>query len=71
MRILGKKSLSSVVKVFVDVAYYMAILAMIALIVAVVAVYFWNPKHVSQEIPIAFDLDPSTYHVSSDSGNYE
>ena len=71
MRILGKKSLSSVVKVFVDVAYYMAILVMIALIVAVVAVYFWNPKHVSQEIPIAFDLDPSTYHISSDSWKLE
>ncbi len=71
MRILGKKSLSSVVKVFVDIAYYLTILVAVALIVAIVAVYFWNPKHVSQEVPIAFELDPSAYHISSGSWKLE
>src|SRR5512135_3559970 len=71
MRILGKKSLSSVVKIFVDIAWYFSILGTVALFAAVVAVYFWNPKHVSQEIPIAFDLDPSSYHISSDSWKLE
>ena len=71
MRILGKKSLSSVVKVFVDISYYMSILVAVALIVAAVVVYFWNPKHVSQDIPIAFELDPSAYHISSESWKLE
>jgi hypothetical protein len=71
MRILGKKSLSSVVKIFVDIAWYFSILVTVALFAAVVAVYFWNPKHVSQEIPIAFDLAPSSYHVSSDTWKLE
>lgn len=71
MRILGKKSLSSVVKVFIDISYYMSILVAVALIVAAVVVYFWNPKHVSQDIPIAFELDPSAYHISSESWKLE
>ena len=71
MRILGKRSLSSVVKVFIDISYFVTILATVALTIAITLVYIWQPKSFTQDIPISFDLDSSVYHVSSSSWKFE
>lgn len=68
MKLLGKRSLSSVLKVFLDFGFYSAILGGI-LIVAVLALTGVSESgNFSYNLPVVYDLDPAAYKLDSSAG---
>lgn len=67
MRKLGPKSLASVIKVILDITFYLAIFAGVLLVVITVAIPLVASKHLTQNPEVFFELDPAVYEISSES----
>ena len=68
MQIMGERSLVSMLKVLIDIAYFaMFGLATLA-VLAILLVALLSPDNVSLELPGRFDLDPSLYEFSDSNG---
>lgn len=65
MRILGERSLVSILKLVVNITYYGVIVAGAVLLVAVVLIVALRPANVRLELPARFDIDPSVYEIST------
>ena len=68
MQVVGKGSLSSLLKVLLDVVYYLAIVG--ALLLAVVSALLGtiDVGTTDEDFPIFFEIDPSAYSVRSSTG---
>ncbi len=65
MRILGERSLVSILKVIIDVAYYGVLLLGVVVVLALVLALFARPEGLSLELPASFEIDSSTYEITS------
>jgi serine phosphatase RsbU (regulator of sigma subunit) len=65
MNLLGRRSLSSFFKVLLDVAFYLACLAVAVSVVVAVAVVAspYDTSKVSVSLPVRFEIDPSAYRI--------
>lgn len=68
MKLLGKRSLSSVLKVLLDVAFYGIFAAVVLLIVAVAVARRSDNVNTSTNFAVHFDIDPSSYEIESSAG---
>ena len=59
MRILGERSLVSILRVLVNIAYWCVLVTLVLLIAIVVLTITLQPKGVTLEVPARFDIDPS------------
>ncbi len=65
MRILGKRSLASLIKLFIDIIYYLSILAVIGFAtVTIWLLLFWADR-VPVQIPVQFEIEPSHLQVTT------
>jgi serine phosphatase RsbU (regulator of sigma subunit) len=68
MRILGDRSLASLLKVIIDIAYFVA-LGLVALVVAsLVLVAGLSPSNLSVGLPARVEIDPSAYELQDAAG---
>lgn len=67
MKKLGPRSLASVIKVILDITFYLAIFAGVLLVIVTIAIPLIDSKHLTQNPEVSFELDPAIYHISSDS----
>ena len=63
MNLLGRRSLSSVFKVLLDVAFYGICLAGVASVVAAVVAWRTDTSNVSINLPVRFEIESSAYQV--------
>jgi len=68
MKLLGKRSLSSFLKILLDIAFYGIFVAFVLLIVAVVVARRSDNVNTSQNFGVFFDLDPAIYEIESSAG---
>ena len=68
MKLLGKRSLSSFLKVLLDIAFYGIFVGGILLIVVVAVARRSDGVNTSQNFAVSFDIDPSTYEIESSAG---
>lgn len=68
MRLLGKRSLSSFLKVLLDIAFYSAIVGGALLTVGLAVVGLSGTENTSLDLPVFFDIDPSAYRIESSAG---
>lgn len=68
MKLLGKRSVSTFLKVLLDGAFYLSILAAVLLVVVLALVGRMEGENLSQSLPVFFSIDPSVYEVESSSG---
>ena len=61
MNLLGRRSLSSVFKLLLDVAFYGACLAGVLSVIAAVLAWRTNTSKVSLTLPVRFEIAPSAY----------
>jgi len=65
MRFLGENSLTAGIKLFIDLVYYFAMFAMAVLAVVTMWIFFFGAERASVQVPVQFELKPSSYLVSS------
>lgn len=65
MRILGERSLVSFLKLIIDVAYWIVVVAAVVLILAILPIAVLQPEGVNVELPARFELDSSVFEISS------
>ena len=68
MRLLGKRSLSSFLKVLLDVSFFGGFVALGLLIVAVVVAPRSDSVNTSTNFQVYFDIDPASYEIESSAG---
>jgi len=71
MKILGKRSLASIIKSTIDLVYYLAVLAAGLFSLVTLWLLFCSTKPVSVQVPVQFQLDPPQYQVSSSQHSIE
>ena len=68
MKLLGKRSLSSFLKILSDISFYGILVAFVLLIVVVFAARRLDSVNTSQNFIVPFEIDPSTYEIEAVSG---
>ncbi len=68
MHVVGKGSLSSLLKVLLDVVYYLAIAGALILAVASILLGTIDVGTTDEDFPIFFEIDPSAYSLRSSTG---
>jgi hypothetical protein len=68
MNLLGRRSLSSFFKVLLDVAFYVACLAVALMVVVAVVASRADNSNVSVSLPARFEIDPSAYRIQGAGG---
>ena len=68
MRLLGKRSLSSLLKILLDIAFWAAIGGGSLLVVGLALVGLSGTENTSLDLPVFFEIDPSSYQIESPAG---
>ncbi len=64
MRILGERSLVSLLKLVINIAYFGSIALGAIVVLAIVLILVLRPANMSLGLPAQFDIDPSVYDVA-------
>ena len=68
MQVLGKRSLSSSLRILLDLVFYVSVLATVLLAIALGLAGTIDGGATDEEFPIFFELEPSAYGVRSSTG---
>jgi hypothetical protein len=68
MNLLGRRSLSSLLKVLLDVAFYAGCLVCVLLVVLIVMAARWGTRNISISLPARFDIESSAYRIQGAGG---
>jgi serine phosphatase RsbU (regulator of sigma subunit) len=69
MRVSGQQPLVSVLKVLIDVAYWIALVGAALLLLAVIPLAVFQPQGVSLDLPARLEIDPSAYSITPTDGS--
>ena len=65
MNLLGRRSLSSVLKTLLDVGFYLSWVVGVILLVVFALLLFTGGGNRTIQLPVTFDLSPSAYQLES------
>ncbi len=66
MKAFGEKSLSSVLRIGLEVMWYVTLLSAALWVIAVILAALGNPANMRVDVPLSFELEASAYEISSE-----
>ena len=69
MRVIGKRSLSSLLKIPLDISFFGAVLGGVLLIAVLFFIGISDSGSTSVQVPVVFDVDPETYRFEANDGS--